>query len=271
MFHPGPLWAGNLSHWRRFTLEISHGHLKWRQFTFASVLFSSISPLLFRRSSLPCRILDTITVRAKIIAELILERVDPVILRSVTGITSSRTDSNNFSCKKSKAWKLLETMINSKQGLSDLSRNKRGGCGFFTYSWKLPAYSGAFLLTVDIFSFFTYNWSFFAYSCSFFSYNCSFFAHSGKVRLIGALKDCKQRSLTVSKKAPTVTKKASPAIKSAIFQKLISGNIFSVPKFQKKRDVHQISARNSGAGNGCADFMGAWLFWFLSAGKPPCP
>ena len=32
------------------------------------------------------------------------------------------------------------------------------------------------------------------------------------MRLIGALKDCKQRSLTVSKKAPTVNKKASPKI-----------------------------------------------------------
>ena len=30
----------------------------------------------------------------------------------------------------------------------------------FAYSWKLPAYSGAFLLTVDNFSFFAYNWSF---------------------------------------------------------------------------------------------------------------
>ena len=28
---------------------------------------------------------------------------------------------------------------------------------------------------------------------------------------------------------------------------------------------------NSGAGNGCADFMGAWHFRVLSAGKPPCP
>ena len=33
-------------------------------------------------------------------------------------------------------------------------------CRFFAYSWKLPAYSGAFLLTVDTFSFFTYSWSF---------------------------------------------------------------------------------------------------------------
>ena len=28
-----------------------------------------------------------------------------------------------------------------------------GGCSFFAYSWKLPAYSGAFLLTVDNLSF----------------------------------------------------------------------------------------------------------------------
>ena len=40
---------------------------------------------------------------------------------------------------------------------------------------------------------------------------------------------------------------------------------------QKKRGVHKISARNSGAGNGCANFMGAWHFLVLSAGKPPCP
>ena len=59
----------------------------------------------------------------------------------------------------------------------------------------------AFLLTVGAFAltvlaFFTCSWSFFAYS--------------GKVRLISALKDCKQRSLTVSKKAPTASQKASP-------------------------------------------------------------
>ena len=29
---------------------------------------------------------------------------------------------------------------------------------FFAYNWKLPAYSGAFLLTLDNFAF--YNWSF---------------------------------------------------------------------------------------------------------------
>ena len=32
---------------------------------------------------------------------------------------------------------------------------KEKGCGFFAYNSKLPAYSGAFLLTVDNFSFFT--------------------------------------------------------------------------------------------------------------------
>ena len=72
----------------------------------------------------------------------------------------------------------------------------------FAYNWKLPAYNGAFLLPVDKFSFFAYSWSFFTYILS-------LFAYSGKVRLIGALRDCKQRSLTVRKKTPTVTEKAS--------------------------------------------------------------
>ena len=43
------------------------------------------------------------------------------------------------------------------------------------------------------------------------------------------------------------------------------------PISQKKRGVHKTSARNSGAGNGCANFMGAWHFLVFSAGKPPCP
>ena len=38
--------------------------------------------------------------------------------------------------------------------------------------------------------------------------------------------------------------------------------------FQKKRGVHKISARNSGAGNGCANFMGAWHFWFVLLENP---
>ena len=67
-----------------------------------------------------------------------------------------------------------------------------------------------FLLQLTIFSFFTYNWSLFVYSFSFLTYSWSFFAYSGRVRLIRALRDCKQRSLTVSKEAPTVSKKASP-------------------------------------------------------------
>ena len=74
---------------------------------------------------------------------------------------------------------------------------------FFAYNWKLPAHSGAFLLTVDNFSFFACSWSFFAYNLSFSSY-------SEKVHLIRALRDCKQRGSTVSKKAPTVNRKSSP-------------------------------------------------------------
>ena len=47
----------------------------------------------------------------------------------------------------------------------------RTGCSFFAHSWKLPAYSGAFLLTVDNFSFFAHSWSFSAYSFSFSTYS----------------------------------------------------------------------------------------------------
>ena len=35
-----------------------------------------------------------------------------------TGINRFQTDSSNLSCERSKAWKLLETIINSKQGPS---------------------------------------------------------------------------------------------------------------------------------------------------------
>ena len=68
-----------------------------------------------------------------------------------------------------------------------------------------------FLLAIDNFCSCTYSWSFFGYNFSFFTYSWSFFAYNGKVRLIRAFRDCKQRSLTVSKKAPTVSQKASPS------------------------------------------------------------
>ena len=54
------------------------------------------------------------------------------------------------------------------------------GCGFFAYSWKLPAYSGAFYLQLKNFSFSTYSWSIFVYSFSFLTYSWSFFAYNGK-------------------------------------------------------------------------------------------
>ena len=37
---------------------------------------------------------------------------------------------------------------------------------------------------------------------------------------------------------------------------------------QKKHDVHKISARNSGAGNGCANFMGGWHLGFFLLENP---
>ena len=83
-------------------------------------------------------------------------------------------------------------------------------------SWKLPAYSGAFSLIVEHFSFSTLSWNFFTYNFSVFIYSWSFFAYNGNVRLISALRDCKQRSLTVSKRAPTVSKKAPPPLQTEL-------------------------------------------------------
>ena len=40
---------------------------------------------------------------------------------------------------------------------------------------------------------------------------------------------------------------------------------------QKNTRVRKILVRNSGAGDGCANFMGALNFCVLSAKKPPCP
>ena len=95
-------------------------------------------------------------------------------------------------------WEVNFSRVDFSGGHILFGQKKNWGMRLFAYSWKLPAYSGAFLLTVDNFSFFTYSWSFFAYSFSFFTYSWSFFAYSGKVRLIRALRDCKQRSLTKS-------------------------------------------------------------------------
>ena len=83
---------------------------------------------------------------------------------------------------------------------------------------------GSFLLAVELFYLklriladFTYSWSLFAYNFSFLTYSSwSFFAYSGKLHLKRALKDCKQRSVTVSKNAPTVSKKASPILLSIL-------------------------------------------------------
>ena len=75
------------------------------------------------------------------------------------------------------------------------------GMRLFCLQLEASCLHWSFLLTVDKFSFFTYNWSFFAYNLSFSTYNWSFFAYSGEARLIRALRDCKQRSLTVSKKS----------------------------------------------------------------------
>ena len=80
-----------------------------------------------------------------------------------------------------------------------------------------------FLLTVGSFlAFFSYSWSLFTHNFGFLLTIGAFFAYNGKVPLKSTLRDCKQSSLTVSKKAPTVSKKASPVV---IFRSFLCGLI----------------------------------------------
>ena len=72
----------------------------------------------------------------------------------------------------------------------------RRGCSFFAYSWKLPAYSGALLLTVDNFSIFAYNWNFFTYIANFtclFCLQCDFASNQCLKGLQAKKLNCKQK------------------------------------------------------------------------------
>ena len=76
---------------------------------------------------------------------------------------------------------------------------------FFAYSWKLPAYNGASSLTIDNFSFSTYNWSsllaILAFSLTILAclLTVGAFCLQWESASNKGLKDCRQRSLSVSK------------------------------------------------------------------------
>ena len=105
-----------------------------------------------------------------------------VVYRYIDNSSKQRNNNSNYD-KDNQRRRLTTTMTTMAQ-----KTEKKIGCGFFAYSSKLPAYSGAFLLTIDNFSFFAYSWSFFAYNFSFFTYSWSFFAYSGKVHLLRTLR-----------------------------------------------------------------------------------
>ena len=67
-----------------------------------------------------------------------------------------------------------------------------------------------FLLPVDNFSFFTYSWSVFAYIFSFLTYSWSFLCLQWESESNKGLKGLQAKKLNLSKKAPTVSQKASP-------------------------------------------------------------
>ena len=101
---------------------------------------------------------------------------------------------------------------------------------------------GSFLLTVELFylqltilAFLLTVGASLLTALVFFTYSWSFCSYSGKVLRIRALRDCKQRSLTVSKKAPTVSQKASP---------------FSKPSWENRRKSKTYQIWEGGLGRG---------------------
>ena len=67
----------------------------------------------------------------------------------------------------------------------------------------------SFLLTSELLRLQLCLGAFFICCWNYLTYNRSFLAYSGKAHLISASTDCKQRSATVGRKAPTVSKQAS--------------------------------------------------------------
>ena len=74
----------------------------------------------------------------------------------------------------------------------------------------------------------------------------------------------------ISKKTADIRRDRRKSAKNSEFGSVCPFSL-SLLIIQKNPHVHNFSARNSEAGNGSADFMGAWDFLVLSAEKPPCP
>ena len=75
---------------------------------------------------------------------------------------------------------------------------------------QFPSLKNANLTFITVSPSLNIGCGFFAYSGKLFYLQSELFCLQWEVRLISALRGCKQRSLTVSKKNPTVSKKASP-------------------------------------------------------------
>ena len=82
------------------------------------------------------------------------------------------------------------------------------GCNFFACDWQLPAYNGAFLLTVVFGESLYLQLELSHLQLELLCLQLELFAYGWKARPISTLlMDCKQGTSTVSKKAPAVSKK----------------------------------------------------------------
>ena len=118
----------------------------------------------------------------------------PMVCMRVTFHENDRNNENDETTKTTPKGVSLWWFPNG--GSSLVWRANRLWMRLFCLQMEASCLQWSFLLKIDNFSFSTYN--------------VSFFGGGGEVRLIRALRDCKRRSLTVSKKTPTVSRKTSP-------------------------------------------------------------
>ena len=109
-----------------------------------------------------------------------------------------------------RAWRAQRLLLNGRSGGNNIPPIFFLDAAFLLTIGSFLLAVELFLLTIDNCSFLTYSWSCILTALASLLTVGAFFAYSGKVHLRRALRDCKQRSLTVSKAAPTVSKKASP-------------------------------------------------------------
>ena len=112
----------------------------------------------------------------------------------------------------------VELALSCRQLMKTEVFEKTLGCNFLLTVGSFLLTAELFYLQLPISASLLAIGAFFAYSFSFFTYNWSFFAYNGKVHLIMGKRDCKQRSLTVSKESSSTVSNQTSSFEIRVFE-----------------------------------------------------